>query len=145
MRLRHDGPLAQAASLDPWWQRKGCGEARFSADGHVRFTWPVDPDDADGEPMDPFAAMGMRNATLGWELHMDGRVVQLLFSGHGGPQELVCRHPTSWGWVLYSGGTCWTSWPMPPCAEVDGRRACSDPLLREEALGELPSELERDF
>lgn len=141
LRLRNDGPLAHAVRLDPWWQGKGRGEARFSADGRVRFTWPSDPDDPAAEPMDPFAAMGMRNASLGWALSMEGRVVQLLFDGNSGPQELVCRHPVTWGWVLYSGGSCWTSWTMPACTEVDGEKMSSDPLLRERALCKLPSEL----
>ena len=140
LRLRFDGPLSAAVHLDPWWQGKGRGEARFSADGHVRFMWPSDPDDLAAEPMDPFAAMGMRNTSLGWKLHMDGRVVQLLFDGHSGPQELVCRHPVTWGWVLYSSGSCWTSWTMPACTEVDGEKMSSDPLLREAALCKLPSE-----
>ena len=161
VRLRHDGPLAGALRYDPWWRRKGCGEITFLPDGQLAFTWPPDPDN-DGEPMDPFAAMGMHFPTgsLGWQLEVDGRVVRLLFNnGAGqGPQELVCRHPTTWGWVLYSQGTCWTSWPMPPCKSGVGepvvlgdsdqeavRLGCSDPLLREQALRELPCELQRDF
>ena len=144
VRLRNDGPLKDAARFDPWWQGKGRGEARFTADGRVSFTWPDDPDDPTAGPMDPFAAMGMRLGPLGmgWELQMEGRVVQLLFDGHSGPQELVCRHPVTWGWVLYSGGSCWTSWTMPARTTVDGAEVtCSDPLLREAALHKLPSEL----
>jgi len=49
--------------------------------------------------------MGMRIDSLGWELIFDGCVVQLMMDGHGGPQEFVCRHPLTWGWILYSGGT----------------------------------------
>jgi hypothetical protein len=55
VRLRNDGPLAQAMCFDPWWQGQGYGEARFSNDGLVRFTWPPDLDDPAAEPMDPFA------------------------------------------------------------------------------------------
>ena len=101
------GPRCSVSALDPWWQRKGCGEARFGADGRLRFTWPVDPDDPDGEPLDPFAAMGLRDASLGWELAFDGRVVQLLFAGGSGPQakrprgaapeELAHRLRRRWG------------------------------------------------
>ena len=137
VRLRNDGPLAHAIAFDPWWQGKGCGEAQFTPEGRVEFTWP----EVAGEVMDPFAAMGMQNPSLGWELDLDGRLVQLLFNGHAGPQELVCRHPENWGWVLYSGGTVWASWEMPKC--LDGR--CSDPAMSEEALCLLPSELQRDF
>ena len=56
--------------------------------------------------MDPFAAMGMGiNTSLAWCSSMDGRVVQLLFNENQGPQELVCRHPFNWGWVLHSQAT----------------------------------------
>jgi hypothetical protein len=41
--------------FDPWWQGQGYGEARFSNDGLVRFTWPADLNDPGAEPMDPFA------------------------------------------------------------------------------------------
>ena len=148
---------------DPWWQRKGCGEARFEPDGRVVVTWP----EVEGERLDPFAALGMRISDhgLGWseaQLTADGRVVQLLFDGRPGPQEVVCRHPGTWGWVLYSQGTVWTSWEMPRCSAREGERGaglplrgraipphedfeCSDPLLREENLRNLPSGLRRDF
>jgi hypothetical protein len=49
--------------------------------------------------------MGMRIDSLGWELTFEGCVVQLMMHGDGGPQEFVCRHPLTWGWILYSGGT----------------------------------------
>ena len=92
----------------------------------------------------------MSEQGLGWRLD-EGRIVNLLFNGHPGPQEIVCRHPRTWGWVLYSQGTCWTSWPMPALEKVvsggldpvPGR--CSDPLLREEVLRELPSNVQRGF
>ena len=29
-------------------------------------------------------------------------MVQILFNGQPGPQEVACRHPVNWGWVLYS-------------------------------------------
>ena len=142
VRLRDDGPLAQVLCFDPWWQGKSHGQARFSEDGRVCFTWPPDPDEP-GAELNPFASMGMRDLTLGWEL-LDGCVVQLLLGSSGGPQEIVCRHPDTWGWILYSGGTVWTSWPMPPCINVEGKLVCSDPLLREPVLCKLPSEL-REF
>ena len=69
---------------------------------------------------------------LGWALEMGGEVVQLSFHGRNGPQEIVTRHPTNWGWVLYSQGTCWTSWEMPS-------REKEDPLLKDEALHRLPT------
>ena len=143
LRVRDDGPLAPALRFDPWWQGKGCGEARFSDDGRVRFTWPADPESpSHAAPMDPFAAFGMGLDSLGWEMHNGGRVVQLVFDAvdgsRGGPQEIVCRHPVTWGWILQSGGTCWTSWPMPACVEVEGKRQCSAPLLREPMLCQLP-------
>ena len=90
-------------------------------------------------------------------------LVQILFNGSPGPQEVVCRHPSNWGWVLYSQGTCGTSFEMPARQQSfeeedeeiarlrrenpDARRSfrCSDPLLRDEALKELPSQVERDF
>ena len=146
VRLRDDGPLAQVLCFDPWWQGKSHGQARFSEHGRVFFTWPPDPDEP-GAELNPFASMGMRDLTLGWEL-LDGCVVQLLLGSgppSGGPQEIVCRHPDTWGWILYSGGTVWTSWPMPPCINVEGKLVCSDPLLREPVLCKLPSELEREF
>ena len=136
------GPLSRPTKSPlslSWWQGKGHGEARFTADGRVRFTWPTDPEDPNGEAMDPFAAFGMSIESLGWQLLMEGRVVQMVMDGYGGPQELVCRHPVTWGWILYSGGTCWTSWPMPACEEVEGVKMCSDPLLREGMLCMLPT------
>ena len=48
-----------------------------------------------------------------------------------GPHEVVCRHPKNWGFVLYSQGTCWTSWPMP----ADW---AADPLLQDDMLRYLP-------
>jgi hypothetical protein len=150
VRLRGDGPLAHAIEFDPWWQGKGCGEARFSNDGRVQFSWPIDTDPESpscGEALNPFVAMGMLvPSSLEWDLTHEGRVVQLVIGEMGGPQELVCRHPKTWGWVLYSQATCWTSWEMPPC-EVwpDGERTSSDPLLADASLSGLPSELERDF
>ena len=149
VRLRHDGPLSEVLPYDPWWQGQGSGTATFKASGFVTFQWPVDP--VDGTPLDPFAAMGMplSEQGLGWRLD-EGRIVSLLFNGHPGPQEIVCRHPRTWGWVLYSQGTCWTSWPMPAMEKdvsggcpAPGR--CSDPLLREEVLRELPSDVQRGF
>ena len=75
---------------------------------------------------------------------MEGRLIRLLFNGRPGPQEVVCRHPGNWGWVLYSQGTCWTSFAMPP-REAGETGECADPLLRDAVLRELPSELQRDF
>ena len=151
VRIRSDGPLRDAMCFDPWWSGHGNGEVRFRREGHlgissarIQFSWPPNPDpEADGAPMDPFAAMGMplTEAMVGWETEMEGRLVRILFNGQHGPQELVCRHPTTWGWVLYSQGTCWTSWAMPKCEAGQ----CSDPLLREDALKYLPCELQRDF
>ena len=93
VRLRNDGPLAHGMHLDPWWRGKGYGEARFTHDGRVRFTWPTDLDDPDAGAMNPFAALGMGDVSLGWELQMSGSLVQLIFHEmHGGPQEVVCRH-----------------------------------------------------
>merc|ERR1712072_597792 len=65
----------------------------------------------------------MPSVAFGWAVEMDGRIVRILFDGQPGPQEVVCRHPRTWGWVLYSQGTCWTSWEMPECRE----NMCSDP------------------
>ena len=144
VRLRNDGPLKQAMGFDPWWSGKGFGEATFHPDGALTFRWPVDPEDEEGvATLDPFAAMGMpmHDGSIGYQLEGGGCVVSILFHGQHGPQEVVCRHPKTWGWVLYSQGTCWISWPMPPCREGQ----CSDPLLREEALCQLPSSVERDF
>ena len=61
VRIRHDGPLAHAMAMDPWWQGKGCGQAKFTPDHRVTFTWPADPDPEaeDGAVLDPFAAMGL--------------------------------------------------------------------------------------
>ena len=164
VRLRKDGPLAQAVHLDPWWMGVGCGEAKYHTDGRLTLSWPPDPDSEDGKPMDPFAAMGMTpsNVSLGWELRplpTNGCIVQIFFNGRPGPQEVVCRHPHTWGWVLHSQGTCWTSWTMPRCVSLhadtgsdEGRRAadlthvvCDDPLLRDENLHLLPSQVQREF
>ena len=138
VRVRHDGPLAPAMRFDPWWLGKGRGQAKFEKDGRLSFSWPPDPES--GEPMDPFAALGMRGAVLSWELAMGGRIIQLLFNGQIGPQEVVCRHPINLGWVLYSQGTCWTSWEMPEVKDGE----CADPLLREENLHRLPG-IEREI
>ncbi len=29
------------------------------------------------------------------------------------PHEYLARHPRHWGWLLISGATVWTRWPMP--------------------------------
>ena len=105
VRVRNDGPLANVTSVDPWWLGVGSGEARFLPDGRVQFDWPANPDPhSDGAPMNPFAAMGLPDGGLGWELEMGGAIVKILFHGQPGPQELVCRHPTTWGWVPYPQG-----------------------------------------
>ena len=141
VRLRQDGRLAQATHLDPWWQGKGHGQATFGKDREMQlitFEWPKDP--ATGERIDPFAAMGIpvEMAQLSWSMEMGGQVVRIRFNGRNGPQEIVCRHPDSWGWVLYSQSTLWTSWTMPT-------RDKQDPLLQDDALVRLPSDIARDF
>ena len=62
----------------------------------------------------------------------------MVIFGREGPQEIVSRHPVHGGWILYSQGTLWTSWLIPPRAE-------EDPLLRDDVLHLLPSDLERHF
>eukprot|EP00621_Florenciella_sp_RCC1693_P012823 CAMPEP_0182539918 /NCGR_PEP_ID=MMETSP1323-20130603/26203_1 /TAXON_ID=236787 /ORGANISM="Florenciella parvula, Strain RCC1693" /LENGTH=70 /DNA_ID=CAMNT_0024750527 /DNA_START=1 /DNA_END=213 /DNA_ORIENTATION=+ len=54
--------------------------------------------------------------------------------GQGGPQEIVSRHPTTWGWIMFSQGTVWTTWPNPYPGSPE-----EDPLLKEENLESLPS------
>jgi len=105
IRLRGDGPLRQLLDRDPWWSDKGGnGEVKFSSDHKLTFKWPED--------MNPFEDM-MGHATLRWRLpSKQSSYVQLLFDGNRGPREYIARHP-NWGWILVSGGTCWTSWPMP--------------------------------
>ena len=137
VRLRGDGPLAQAAAYDPWWAGKGRGEARFSTQaegGWVRLSWPKGED---GQPMDPFVPLGMPQApdSLEWRLEHEGAAVRLIIMGRDGPIEVVSRHPETWGWVLFSQGTVWTSWTMP--SQED-----NDPVLAEENLANLPSDLQ---
>ena len=137
VRLRGDGPLAQAAAYDPWWAGKGRGEARFSTQaegGWVRLSWPKGDD---GQPMDPFVPLGMPQApdSLEWRLEHEGAAVRLIIMGRDGPIEVVSRHPETWGWVLFSQGTVWTSWTMP--SQED-----NDPVLAEENLANLPSDLQ---
>jgi hypothetical protein len=127
----------QAAPYDPWWQGKGVGEARFTSNGVLTFAWPRDP--KDGAEMNPFAMMGMDAADpLGWALAHGGRAVELSMHGRSMVQECATRHPRTWGWVLYSQGSVWTSWPMPT-------RADDDHALRDENLYLLPSDLPKDW
>lgn len=131
VRLRGDGPLADATPYDPWWMGCGRGEARFSDSGSLSFTWPTSES---GEVLDPFLVLGMPNIpdSVGWRLEHDGAYVQLVMMGHDGPREVVSRHRGTWGWILFSNGSCWTSWEMPS-------RAAADPILADENLRYLPS------
>lgn len=113
------------------------GEARFSTGGELSFAWPIDPDD--GTEINPFAIMGMSaDDPLGWALAFGGKAVELSMHGRTMVQECTTRHPTTWGWVLYSQGSVWTSWPMPS-------RADNDAALRDENLHLLPSDLPKDW
>ena len=72
LRVRADGPLAQAAALDPWWAGDGHGEAWFGADGsNVSFEWPPDEH---GAARNPFAVLGFDdNIKLQWKLELEGQ------------------------------------------------------------------------
>mmetsp|Transcript_23330 Transcript_23330/g.52625 ORF Transcript_23330/g.52625 Transcript_23330/m.52625 type:complete len:109 (+) Transcript_23330:750-1076(+) len=105
-------------------------------DRKVTFTWPLDP--KTGEEMNPFADFGFPMNEMTWELELEGRIVRLCIMGQDGPQEIVSRHPETWGWVLYSQGSVWTSWPMP-------RRDEEDEHLLDANLRNLPSDLRREF
>lgn len=140
LRTRSDGPMVQVQTMDPWYLGKGTGKVKFSKDGTFRFSWPLGDNN---KPINPFETFGMPNETTYlWNFEYEGRVVRLLFEGATGPQEIVSRHPINNGWVFYSIGTVWTSWPMPKRGS-DGM--CVDPLLRDSNLSHLPSELKRDF
>ena len=136
IRIRADGPIGEVKHLDPWYSNVGHGTAKFSLSDHsVTFRWPF----VNGVEMNPFQVMGMSNPlTLKWELAKGGAIIQLL-ELHGdfrGPQEIVCRHPVHGGFVLFSMGSVWTSFPMPPCGS-DGK--CVDAMLRDENLTNLPN------
>mmetsp|Transcript_17220 Transcript_17220/g.34514 ORF Transcript_17220/g.34514 Transcript_17220/m.34514 type:complete len:335 (-) Transcript_17220:20-1024(-) len=113
IRTRADGPLREVCQLDPWYMGVGAGRVIFRPTDEgagVDFTWPKGED---GRDLNPFEPMGLGNSpsmTVNWNLVQDQRVVNLLFSGQAGPQEVIARHPGNWGWVLFSRGTCWTSW-----------------------------------
>lgn len=47
----------------------------------------------------------------------------------GSPHEYLARHPTHWGWLLVSGATVWTRWPMPPRGQ--------DPIVEDAAVDAL--------
>ena len=142
VRLRCDGPLASEVERDPWWLGKGNGVATFAPDGRLSFEWPPNPDpDAEYPTINPFDGLGIRTDMLGWQIEHGGNIVTLLFSGQPGPNELVCRHPQHWGWILYSQGTVWTSWKMPGLENG----VCKDPLLREQNLKNLPCGTVRDY
>ena len=133
IRVRSDGPMGELTDQDPWYSNRGHGEAKFDPDGTVTFSWPF----VDGVEMNPFSQMGMTNPlTLRWELEHDGAVIRILFGAQRGPQEIVCRHPVHGGWILYSMGSVWTSWEMPPCGP-DGRS--TDAFLWDDELHNLPS------
>ena len=125
--------MGELTDQDPWYSNRGHGEAKFDPDGTVTFSWPF----VDGVEMNPFSQMGMTNPlTLRWELEHDGAVIRILFGAQRGPQEIVCRHPVHGGWILYSMGSVWTSWEMPPCGP-DGRS--TDAFLWDDELHNLPS------
>jgi hypothetical protein len=65
--------------------------------------------------MNPFAFLGMEEGwmqTMTWSFEHTNHVIRLHFgvNQQSGPQELVNRHPSNWGWVLSSNATLWTSW-----------------------------------
>mmetsp|Transcript_54892 Transcript_54892/g.108943 ORF Transcript_54892/g.108943 Transcript_54892/m.108943 type:complete len:372 (-) Transcript_54892:255-1370(-) len=141
VRVRADGPLAQAVPYDPYWMTdvdfvpsssssssssastSACGEVRFTDDGrgncYVNSTWPRDATTL--EPQDPFAALGMPQTpnSLEWRLEHGGGLIRLMISSRDGPCEVVSRHPETWGFILFSQATVWTSWPMPPKEQHD--------------------------
>lgn len=147
VRVRADGPLAQAVPFDPYWaggtftpDSPPCGQARFTNDGlsncYVNFTWPKDL--LTKQPKDPFAAMGMPQTqtpgALEWRIELQGSTVQIAIMGQDGPQEVVSRHPENWGFVLFSQATLWASWPLPP-------KEKPDPVLADENLWKLRTQV----
>jgi hypothetical protein len=56
--------------------------------------------------------------------------------------QVVSRHPVHGGWILYSQGSVWTSYPM-PCRGKDGQ--CVDEYLKDQNLCKLPSDLQKSY
>ncbi|GMI04503.1 hypothetical protein TrVE_jg11778 [Triparma verrucosa] len=112
VRCRMDGPFAQLIADDPFWQGVGAGRVRFldPTDGS-KMSW-VWPKDKQGRAMNPFVQMGMTEQmdSMSWGLINMNRQVQMFFAGQRGPIEVIARHPITWGWVLFSEATVWSSW-----------------------------------
>jgi len=126
VRLRADGRLRDRIHLCAWNQRQPViTEARFSADHKLTFTFPPNFNPFGDHFDDGFGLL------LTWRLLDGGPCLQLEFNGSDGPQEFVSRHPKNWGWILMSGGTCWTSWPMPKPGE--------DPEIEDAAVARVLS------
>ena len=67
----------------------------------------------DGAIMNPFAMMMDQQGldSMAYELTKDNEFVQLYFNvSSKGPLETCARHPTNWGWILFSEGTVWCNW-----------------------------------
>ena len=56
--------------------------------------------------------------------------------------QVVSRHPVHGGWILYSQGSVWTSYPM-PCRGKNGQ--CVDEYLKDQNLCKLPSDLQKSY
>ena len=67
----------------------------------------------DGAVMNPFAMMMDQEGldSMAYELTESKEFVQLYFNvSSKGPLETCARHPTNWGWILFSEGTVWCNW-----------------------------------
>lgn len=127
VRLRADGRLRERIHLCAWNQRQPVvTEARFGTDRKLTFTFPPNFNPFGDHFDDGFGML------LTWRLVDGGSCLQLEFNGSDGPQEYISRHPKNWGWLLMSGGTCWTSWPMPKCGE--------DPEIEDAAVARVLNE-----
>jgi hypothetical protein len=130
IRLRADGVLGNRIRWCAWHNgRKELMEARFSTDGTVKFVYP--------EGYNPFGDMIDPDFRMGWDVILNGKAIQLTFGGSPGPQELVVRHPTNWGFMLMNGGTVWTGFPMPPKGE--------DPHIEDAAVRHVLGEAQQSM
>lgn len=107
------------------------GQAQFLSqmDGAwVKWEWPSD---GEGNILNPFSHIMIGDMdSMTWRFERDQRIVQLSFAGANyGPNELIARHPKTWGFILLSQATVWSSWEY--------HRADTDDVIADENLKNL--------
>eukprot|EP00603_Paraphysomonas_imperforata_P010197 CAMPEP_0114449792 /NCGR_PEP_ID=MMETSP0104-20121206/122_1 /TAXON_ID=37642 ORGANISM="Paraphysomonas imperforata, Strain PA2" /NCGR_SAMPLE_ID=MMETSP0104 /ASSEMBLY_ACC=CAM_ASM_000202 /LENGTH=295 /DNA_ID=CAMNT_0001621903 /DNA_START=113 /DNA_END=1000 /DNA_ORIENTATION=+ len=127
IRIKEFGQLSHLLAEDPWWNGSSTlsqgttTTIYFQETGSFRFEM---------SGPSPFDSMmpnltDENQASFMYDIRDGGRSVYLSF----GVNEVVFRHPDNWGFMLGSGGSVWSGFPMP--------RRGADPRIEDPAAEAL--------